>query len=715
LAHQTAPQVFMGDGSVSRFCQRCHSLQPLAEFEGAQRTCAESLLRHNARRRERKSRAAANLVAGLERVGSGSLQGTGGTGTPGSGSDNLPGAAAASAGVDLQRFTVEVKLPHCATPASLPPGDILQAALAESLGSVVDTACVSIAPGCVRLIIDALQRSTADAASQAQAIAEKLAAALRRRGGASAGQARAAGVLSEAAPPSLLPIAALLLPPAGGVADMVALPVTCTLPAGAATMSVRCWGRGVRCEVGSDGQVSLQLSAVPYAGGCLLVEARGSDGERLHRPRAVVASRDAVLVSELNDAYQQGVLQESDMQPLLHILGDALTLHATWEVQCAAAKAALRAGWGATLRQLLQAADTYRAGAGDELAVVASAYSDSASVLSVLHTRVPATAWADAARRLRAALSDDTFELPHHAAYCAFIEAQSDAGANHDVVRLMRAVSTVMLRDAEDDVDVALDAEDKAADAAAYETFRALQCAHEHFVAHALGILGLLLRIQKAFTALGHRNTWPSDAELGPSAAAILRAFKLHPLAAGAPLVEPRSVPWPVVVRSLRVFTAYCLFPMLPFHIAAFVVSWRLRQGRAPSARLYYAVLGYAISFAYMTGHFVGDLCIMHVTNAAPEWPVEVNTLLHSVFLSWVWRKALFSPTLVRLSMLGFGLCFYGPLLFVAGPRVLFSNVAAVALISALFWTAVRAGAREQAMRAMYVARFKVVGKAKQA
>jgi len=424
----------------------------------------------------------------------------------------------------------------------------------------------------------------------------------------------------------------------------------------------------------------------------------------------VVASRDAALVDEVNDAYRRSALQEDDMQAVLHILGDALSKNATWEVRCNAAKAAAVLGWGAALRELCKVAAE-----GDELAVVASTHALSAASLSALRERAPAAAWADAASRLRSALSDDSFELPHHAAYCASRLAESEANADPAVLRLLRAVSMVLLRDAEDAVDLVLDAGDEAACTEAYERYRALQCAHEHFVANALGLLGFVLRLHKSVTALG-RDSWPSDAEIGHAAAAILRGFRLHPIAAGAPLVEPRSVPWPVVVRALRVFVAYSVLVLLPFHLVAFFLTWRMRyRSRAPSVAVYYAVLGYANAFVHLTGHLIGDLCILYAAGAAPEWPVGPPTLLHSFFLLWVWRKALLPPTLTRVSMLWCVVCFMGPLLVVAGPVVVLGNAAHVVNVAAVIWTAMRAGERERAMRRTFVATTTRGAKAKQA
>ena len=746
LEHQVAPQVVMEDGSVTRFCQRCHSLHAVSEFDGELRTCKTSLAKHNARRRQRKTRTAANVASGLERIGSDTRGGS--SAGRASGSDSHDAAAAPSPvgetaratlmlrprGADaadlgaalravlaLERFTVEVKLPNCPTPASLPPGDVLRAALGESLESVIDTACVSIAPGCVRLIIDGMMGrhhlSTAEAAAQTQAMAQQLAVMLRRHGGAAAG-ARVVGLCDEVAPRSLFPLSALLMPPASDDAGMVTLPATCALPAGAAHLAVRCWGRDVRCNIDASGRVTLQLGAVPYAGGCLLVEARSSDGQRMHRPRAVVASRDPALVAELNDTYLSSALlsDDEDMQAVLHVLGDALTPHGTWEVQCAAAKAAAILGWGAALRELCSVADSYNAGYGDELAVVASSHAMSASSASAMYARAPAAAWADAASRLQSALSDDTFELPHLAAYCALRMARSDAGASQDVVRLLQAVSAVLLRDAEDDVDLALDEEDEAAETAAYEAFRALYCAHEHFITHALGLLGFLLRLQKAVVAMG-RESWPTDAEMGPSAAALMRGFRLHPLASGAPLVEPRSLPWPAVVRSLQVFVGYSILVLLPCHLLGFYFSWRLVHGRrAPSARVYYAVLCYVNCWEYCTNNLVGDLCILHAAGAAPEWPVGPPTLLHSFFILWVWRKALFTPALERMTMAFTALSSFGPLLYVAGPRVVFGNAANALLAATILFTAVRAGGLERKLKAKFAAsRMRSVGKAKQA
>ena len=723
----------MLDGAM-RFCQHCHALQPLSGFEGQRRTCTESLARHNARRRERKSRAAAAVMAGLERVGS---ETHGGVTRSGPGSRDSPQdttvsgedsatlvlrpqdadadlGASVMAVVGLQRFNVEVKLPSCPTPASLPSGDVLHAALADSMGGVMDTMSVAIVPGCVRLVIDGMQPISAQSAAHATAIAQQLAALLRRRGGQHAAGARVAGLYSDAAPPSIMPLAAVLLPPAAGAADVMAVPATCVLPAGAAHLAVRCWGRNVRCDVGAGGQVTLHVGAVPHAGGCLLVEARGSDGERLHRPRAVVASRDAALVEELNEAYRRGMLPEEAMQAVLHVLGDALTPYTTWEVRCAAAAAVSRAGLGATLRQLCQVAEGYEAGAGEALAVVASSHASSAATLSALHAVTPAAAWADAANRMRTALSDDSFQ-PHCAAFCALRLAQTDANASPATVRLLKAVSTVLLRSAEDAADLALDAEDAAAERAAYEAFRTLYCAHEHFITHSLALLGFLLRLQKAVTAL-RRDSWPSDAEMGPSAAALMRGFKLHPMSPGAPLVQPRSVPWQDVVPSLHVFVWYSLLALLPGHLVTFYVSWRVRNsGRAPSPRVFLWVLCYANCFLYCSNNLVGDLCIMYATGAAPEWPVGPPTLLHSLFMLWVWRKALFTPALVRATMLVTAATSLGPLLLVAGPRVVFGNAANTLLAATVTLTAAFAGARERTLKAAYAASVQQRSKAKQA
>ena len=733
-AHQTASEVTLDDGSLGRFCQLCHVVQPAAEFYGEQRTCAASLARHNARRRERKRKAAADLVSGFERVGSETNAGASGGGTNGaSGHSSEPGSphggeaapAAASppdaargvslvlrpvdGGADLgsaiadvmalQRFTVEVKLPHCHSPASLPAGDVLRTALGVSLGaSLLDSASVSIAPGCVRLVIDCMTDQPQGNGAKA---AHHLAAVLRRTCGAAAAGARAAGLRTNPAPAALLPLAAVLLPPNG---DITTVPAPCSLPAGA-RLAVRCAGRDVRCGVSASGTVTLQrlTYAVPGAGGCLLVEARGSDGERLHRPRAVVASRNPALVAELNAAAARGDLPEDVMQAVLHALGEALRPNAPWAVQRAGAEVASRAGWGATLAGVCAAAEATSPGGGDVLAVVASPHAGSPAAMAALHAVAPAAAWADAAARLRTALGVDAFEQPHLAAYGALTAAQAEPGASPAVVRLLAAMHTLLLRTAEDEVDVALDAADAADDAAAYEAFRALHCAHEHFVAHTLGLFGFVMRLSKTVTVL-IRDAWPTDAELGRTAAAILRGMRLHPLQRGLPLVDPRSVPWPTVLASLRVFVAYSVLFLLPNHIAAFTLSWRLRAGRAPSARVYYAVYGISGCFVYLTGHLLGDLCIMAATGAAPEWPVGPPTLLHAFFLLWVWRKAIFVPSVVRMNMAWCFICFMGPLLAVEGPRVVFANAAHAVLAFALAVTAALAGRRERAMQAAWVA-----------
>jgi SBP domain len=729
--HQTAPQVLLGDGTLGRVCKRCHTLHALSEFDGNLRTCASSLALHNARRRLRKTQAAANnTVAGIERAGGSNTNqeasstpsepgspetqpSSGATPPTDPGAPTLllrPRAAGGSLGADvmailaLQRFTIEVKLPACSTPAALPSGDVLADALQACLGSnssLIDTACVSIAPGCVRLIVDALLDTNA-APAQEQATAQQLANVLKRRGGAAARGARVAGMCHEAAPASLFPLAALLLPPAGSSTgdDDVTVPATCVLPAGAAHLAVRCRGRHVRCT--GAGQLTLQSSAVPHAGGCLLVEARGSDGERLHRPRAVVASRDAAMVTELNEAYQRGVVPEHVMQAMLHVIGDALTLRAVWEVRCAAAKAAARAGWSATLRALCAGAESYQPGGGDEVAVAASAHVDAASSISVLHAVAPAAAWKEAARRLRSALvAADPVEVPHCAAFLALRDAQSDVNAPAAAVRVLRAAAAVLQRAAEDAVDVALDVDDNAIELAEFEAFRALRGSQECFLSHALSLLSCLVRLHKTMTLLS-RPSWPSDAELGSSGSSILRGFRLHPRTPGAPPVEVRSVPWQDVLIGLRWYAMYSVLFLYPFHLAAFYFSWRLRNGHVPPVRVYYGVLAYWFAAVWVTGHLVCDLCILYATGGAPEWPTGIPTLLHAAFIFWIWRKPLFNPPVIRMIMAWCACCYFSTLLAVAGPRVVFTNEANVAVASVLMFVAVRAGPRERALKAAF-------------
>ena len=763
----------MDDGrTLGRVCKRCHALHPLTAFEGPLRTCAASLAIHNQRRcvarahrafapfarrafcasrllpdclahlrcrRARKAQAqAATVVNALEAVASGdaveAVVASAPVSSPGSpetqppptaASPSLPtlvlrqrdAGSAADLGRDvlavlaLKRFTVEVKLPHCATPASLPAGDVLADALFAWLGSsssgssvLLDTATVSIAPGCVRLVVDAFLDDVATGGGAATA--QHLAAVLRRTCGAAARGAHAAGLCCDAAQAALFPLAAVLLPP-----NDVALPVPalCALPPSPARLAVRCGGRNVRCVASpGEGSLSLQLGSVPGPGGCLLVEARGSDGERLHRPRAVVASRDPALVAELNAAAARGELPDDVMQAVLHVLGDALSPRSTLAVRCAAARAASLAGWGATLAELCAAADSARPGGGAVVAVAASAYATSAPAIAALHAVAPPAAWAEAAARLRAALGADSSEMPHCAAFVAFTSAQADPTASAASLRLLAAVHACLLHTAEDDVDVALDAADIAAETAAFHAFRARTSAQAFFVSHALGLLAAFMRLHKTASLLG-RTTWPTDAELGPSGADLVLGFRLHPVQAGAPLLTPRDVPWADVLPSLRLYVAFTVAVALPFQLVAFILSYRLMNGHVPSPRWYYGVFAYWFMAAYIGGHAVCDLCILRAAGAAPEWPAGIPTLMHSVFILLVWRKALFKPPLVHVTMAWCAACYFATLLAVAGPTVVFvSNPTNAILAAVIAFCFARAGPRERALRAAYAVSLKL-------
>ena len=517
-------------------------------------------------------------------------------------------------------------------------------------------------------------------------------------------RARAAGLARDSAPPSLLPLAALLLPPRD-VADTVQ--AACTLPPGAARLAVRSGGRNVKCVVSAEGTVALHTSAVPVTGGCLLVEGRGGDGERMNVPRAVVASSDAALVKDLNGAYARGVLPEHAMQALLHVLGDALSPRAAVSVRCAAGRAAACAGLGATLRALCEAAERSHVGGGAVVAVAASPHVRSPACIAALHGVAPPAAWAEAARWLRVALGDDALELPHCAAFIALTAAKADAAATAASVRLLAAMHTVLLHSAEDDVDIALDAEDNAAEAAAFHAFRARSCAQAFFVSHALGLLAAFMRLYKAASMLP-RTSWPSDAELGTSGASLLRDFRLHPLQAGLPVMEPRDVPWPSVQNSLRMYIAFSVLFAMPFQLVAFIQAWRLLNGVIPSPRWYYGVFCYWFWAAYIGGHLVCDLCIMAAADAAPEWPAGVPTVVHALFVLMVWSKALFEPRLVHVTMAWTIAAYFMPLLLVVGPTAVFSSPSNVLLTAAMVLTAARAGPRERALRAGFAATLKV-------
>ena len=190
-------------------------------------------LAHLRCRRARKAQAqAATVVTALEAIASGdgveAVVASAPVSSPGSPDTQAPPTAAspslptlllrqrdAGSGADLgrdilavlalKRFTVEVKLPYCPTPASLPAGHLLADALHAWLGSsssgssvLLDTATVSIAPGCVRLIVDAFRDDVATGGGAPTA--QHLAAVLRRTCGAAAKGAHAAGLCCDAAP-----------------------------------------------------------------------------------------------------------------------------------------------------------------------------------------------------------------------------------------------------------------------------------------------------------------------------------------------------------------------------------------------------------------------------------------------------------------------------------------------------------------------------------
>jgi hypothetical protein len=452
--HQLADAVTLADGSAARLCQRCHRLHPLSEFWGAKHSCNASLEALAAGARRRRLKAAAsnaeahkasllppptlpqhggasssddasavvtpsavrlsddavrwlNTYAARELIGAPAAAAAAAADRAAAAPphailarlSSAPGAnlAAAAAALALHGFSMELKLPQCDSPASLPPAAALRTALAAALPDAAAAPTCALLQGCVLLVVDALLTAPPEGPPGAQA--ERVAAALRAAGVNDYASARgafvavggsrrtlgapAAVVATSCEMPTLWVLPRALLGPAAAVdSDEEAT----TLPyhigsSDADTLSVtlhaRCAGHRVRLQLEAGAQQQRArvhgADAIAVGPGALLLQAWARDdaaGGALaavaSAPRCVLlCGGDAALAAQVNATCAQlGLLDASScahfgaadaaMQRVMRVLGDALRPHAPLRVRQAAAAAAVWLGWDAAAAALLR-------------------------------------------------------------------------------------------------------------------------------------------------------------------------------------------------------------------------------------------------------------------------------------------------------------------------------------------------------------------------
>jgi hypothetical protein len=780
-AHMVAPELPGPDGGLRRFCQRCHVVQPLSAFSAAQRSCDAALAKYNERRRSRKAALKGGTGTG---TGTGSSRGdgeedaeagatvaAGAASAPadsltrwlqmqgpvagsllllrrcGGGEASAAELAAVAAAVTTQGFTLQVKLPHCATPAALPPPDALRGALGDALGDAAGPPALSLAPGCVRLVVDVnlplLHHGGATRREAAAARAEALAAALRACCG---DVARGAAPLPPpASPPDAalrLDVAALLLPDAGAAASVRVGFAAVGGRADATALRARCAGQPLRCAVAAaaDGDAArgtLQLRASDLAtlggaGGTLLLDVVSSgNGAQPHGapPLALLLCTDAAVVDAVNASLPSGAADADAAQCVVRLLGDALRPRAPLRLRAAAAAAAVWLRWVPALELLLQccaeeeACGHAAADAAVALALSASAHAAASAaapgapaVARCLAAWLPGDADADAAAAaaLRAARADGHTH-PLCAAAAALQAAQRD-GAPATVLRLLRATLALLSEHAPEEFDEAealledsplalrpaaprvRPVEDEA-EALAYDVFLMTQNRTVWQTTSFLGLLGAVLYFILAMRLVFARDAWPSATEVGMSMP-LIEKVQLHRAWSALPPLAPRDVPCSVVQRFTRYFRMYNAGIHIPSFIVLLLLSWR----RRPFARRHAPLIFIALALPDTILPLVCDALVLVATGTAPEYPASASMLVRAAGTWMCLQHGMARPAAVRVLMVHRALCMFGVLLITGNGRVLLTNYGYAANAAVFCYCALTAERRERKLRAIFAA-----------
>ena len=541
--HQLADSVRLADGSTARLCQRCHRLHPLSAFSGSKHSCREALAALAAATSRRRAARAAHspqhvapvsaaaspadgsdsstaalapehacddvvawLSASVAPAGAPAAAAAAAAASPDAAPalsviarlKSSPGAnlAAAAAALALHGFALHIKLPHCASPAQLPPPAALRGALGAALPDAAAPPSVALLPGCVRLLLDALLPSYTEVPSDAQAAAH-VAAALRGSGLASHPAARGATVtvggarclLETPGPVETLPAddapAFWLAPQAAlsGVAGDDTVPLLPYDVQPSPALAARCGGHHVRLVAAGAPRLRLHrgdVAAAAPAGGALLLmpaAAARSDAARV----VLLCGDDAALADEVNTAcallgLQQrnsatnGTDDDANMQRVLLVLGAALQPRAPLRVRQAAGAAAVWLGWAAAAAALVRVSQAEHPSSladephpGDEcdavtaLALHMAAHASEArsagclraadAVMAALATSpgAPQPAVAAAAWRLAGAALQRAGDAGHAEAGCAVAAALRDVQSAADVAPEVRAYARRVL------------------------------------------------------------------------------------------------------------------------------------------------------------------------------------------------------------------------------------------------------------------------------
>jgi hypothetical protein len=804
-AHQLADAVRLADGSTARLCQRCHRLHALSAFSGTKHACTQALAAlavANSRRRAARAppspqQAAEKLAASPDGSDSTAAQGPGrgsahacddvvawlndavspavapvpaalpeGTAFVARLSSSTPGAnlATAAAALALHGFAIQIKLPHCASPAELPPAAALRGALGAALPDAVAPPSVALLPGCVLLLLDALLPAPAyaDATSEAQAAA-RLAAALRGAGLLEHAGARGATVTvggarclvatlqvetrpPDDAPPFWLAPQAVLTPSGGGADDTAALLCDMT---GGAQLAARCGGHHVRVTP-QDGRLRVHLGDAAAAGpfgGALLVQcasAARSDTSRV----VLLCGADAALAAEVNAAcaslglhdpgHDRGGATDAAMQHVLRILGDALRPRAPLRVRQAAGAAAVWLGWAAAASALVRVVQSEHDGAGptgDECDAVTALVLHMATHASAArmagHARAAEAAMealatapgapqphvAEAAWRLAGAALRRASDEGHADPGCAVAVARGDvdsADAAPECKAHARRVLLGVWR-------LILEHE------AARGPVAGLEEVEDHDTAPLEVDVEEEERAYDEFMMVQNRFVWQTTSGLGVLGALMYVVQGVRHVAGRSdwPSTNEMKLAMPLIDRivlrrptwsapsaairprdvpwpAVRFATAVHFAYSVLFILPGMLVLFVLSWRRAP-ARWRHASTHFVLLSIPET--FVAPLCdalVFHACGCVPEYPTAVPVLVRAVAVIMCVQRCMARPGVMYAVFANRALCTFGALLAIGHWRVLFTNFGYAFHAASLAYLAATVGARERAMRAAF-------------
>jgi hypothetical protein len=681
-----------------------------------------------------------------------------------------PGAnlAAAAAALALHGFSMQVKLPQCASPASLPPPPALRAALAAALPDATLPPSCAILPGCVLLVVDALLEAALTAAmppdSSAQA-ALTIAAALRASGLADHGAARGASVtvggsrcaLDAAAAPSVASVEVLRfwLAPRALLAGAEALPLAyrADVPI---TLAARCAGHHVRLLPEAAAQrVSVHAADATAAGpGALLLQAWGAGAAAASSaPRAVLlCGHDAALAAQVNATCERLGLQADDssssssaaldaaMQLVIRVLGDALRPHAPLRLRQAAGAAAVWLGWHAAAAALVRVTQAEHEAAAARPQPQRGVERDAATVLQI-HMAAHASAaraagFAPSADAVMLALATASgAPLPEVAAAAWHLAGSALLRASHEDGHAEPGCAAAAAQRAVEDGDAA--AECKAHALLVLRSVQSIAREREERAAAAEAAAAARdaeeeerERAYDAFLMVQNRFVWQTISALGLFGAVmyVVQAARqvagrddwpsANELAVSLPLIEATVLHRPAWVREApRV--------MLPRDVPWAAVRWGtaayvvfsfvviipsevllcLLAWRKATPQWRHAPLHFVLLALVDTNAcLVCDLLVLHATGCATENPVAPPLFIRAVGTWLCVQRNMARPGTMHALFVHRIICYYGVLLATGNGRVVLTNYGHLANLLVVVYCWLTIGRRERRMRAEFEA-----------